>query len=401
MSVEPVHIADLGWVRYSQDLAEPIRVSFGSMHARHLVLVIVELDDGTIGIGETWTNFPAWACRERTLTLEEGLRPLVQGRQVGDVAAFTRDLLEELAPLARHWGAWGPVYQAVSGLDIALWDAVGRRERVSVAELVARSSGGAGRPVGEAVTVYASGLGPTHAVETAASAYAAGVRTLKLKVGFGFDTDAANLRALRSAYPDVAIAVDANQAWTLDEAVRYAPLLSEFACLWVEEPLVTEMAAPLACLAERLPCPIAFGENAYGLSILAELAGREAVAILQPDVTKTGGLSSALGVYDVADDYGLIVTPHFLGGAIGQAASAHLVAGRDPLGMIEMDANPNPFRQRALRSPLSVVDGALSVPVGPGLGVELDTEWLRHLLDARSSGSGADAVLAGEGAGRR
>lgn len=393
MSAEAARIADVGWVRYAHDLAEPVRLSFGSMRARHLVVVIVELDDGTIGVGETWTNFPAWAPRERALTLDEGLRPLVRGRQVGDVAAFTRDLLAELAPLARHWGAWGPVYQAVSGLDIALWDAVGRRERVSVAELVARSSGCAGGPPAEAVSVYASGLGPERVVETAAASYAAGVRTVKLKVGFGFETDAANLRALRRAYPDVAIAVDANQAWTVGEAMRYAPLLSEMACLWVEEPLATEMAAPLADLARRLPAPVAFGENAYGLPLLAELARREAVQILQPDVTKTGGVSTALGVYDVADDHGLRVVPHFLGGAIGQIASAHLVAGRDPGGLLEMDANPNPFRQRALRAPLAFGDGALSVPAGPGLGIELDVDWLRHLLVGRSSGTGVEAVL--------
>lgn len=393
MSIEAARIADLGWVRYAHHLAEPVQLSFGSMRARHLVVVVVELDDGTIGIGETWTNFPAWASSERTLTLDEGLRPLVRGREVDNVAAFTRGLLAELAPLARHWGAWGPVYQAVSGLDIALWDAVGRRERLSVAELVARSSGCADRPPAEAISVYASGLGPERAVEAAAAPYAAGVRTLKLKVGFDYETDAANLRALRCAYPDAGIAVDANQAWSVDEAVQYVPLLSEVACLWVEEPLATEMATPLADLARRLPAPVAFGENAYGLSILAELAEREAVQILQPDVTKTGGVSTALGVYDLAEDHGLRVVPHFLGGAIGQVASAHLVAGRDPGGLLEMDANPNPFRQNALRAPLLLVDGSLGVPGGPGLGIDLDVDWLHHLLVARSSGAGVSAVL--------
>lgn len=390
-----MHIADFGWVRYSQDLAEPIRVSFGTMTARHLVLVIVELDDGTLGIGETWTNFPAWAPSERTLTLDEGLRPLVQGREVGDVTAFTRDLLDELAPLARHWGAWGPVYQAVSGLDIALWDAVGRRAGVSVAELVAASSG-CGDAAVSPVSVYASGLGPTHPVETAARLYAAGVRTFKLKVGFGLETDSANLHELRRAYPDAAFAIDANQAWTLDEATRYAPLCADFACLWVEEPLATEMPGTLAELARQLPCPIAFGENAYGLAILSELARWEAVQILQPDVTKTGGISTALDVYAVADEHALTVAPHFLGGAVGQAASAHLVAGRDPDGLLEMDANPNPFRHNALRTPLSLAGGALSVPSGPGLGVDLDVDWLRHLLVSHSSGTGVEALLCGE-----
>lgn len=393
MWADTLHIADVGWVRYAQELAEPVRLSFGAMRARHLVAVIVELDDGTVGVGETWTNFPAWASRERTLTLDEGLRPLVRGRQVGDVSAFTRNLLAELAPLARHWGAWGPVYQAVSGLDIALWDAVGRREGVSVAELVGRASGRGGQPPAEAVSVYASGLGPDRVVETAAATYAAGVRTLKLKVGFGFETDAANLRTLRGAYPDAAIAVDANQAWTVDEAITYAPLLSEYDCLWVEEPLATEMSVPLVHLARKLPSPVAFGENAYGLSILEELAEQEAVKILQPDVTKTGGISSALAVYDVADAHELTVIPHFLGGAIGQVASAHLVAGREPGGLLEMDANPNPFRQRALRPPLTVVEGTLQVPPGPGLGIELDVDALRHLLVARSSGNGVSTLL--------
>src|SRR5204863_3499381 len=116
-----------------------------------------------------------------------------------------------------------------SAVDIALWDLKGQALGKSIAALLADAPQ-------ETVPVYASGLGPADVVAMARPYWEAGVRTLKLKVGFGDEVDRANLAALRAAYPDAALAVDANQAWDEAQALAFAPLLEEYACRWLEEP---------------------------------------------------------------------------------------------------------------------------------------------------------------------
>lgn len=361
-----MRVTGLRVIVLSAPLERPVRTSFGAMASRNSILVEVETDEGLTGIGESWCNFPSWAPVERRATLEQGIAPLLLGRDCGDPAAVTAALLRSLDRLALQWGARGPIYQAVSAVDIALWDILGQREGQPIYRLL-----GSGDAV-DALPVYASGLGPDEVVEMAAPLWRRGVRTLKLKVGFGLERDRANLEALRAAYPGAGIAVDANQAWEYDDAVAFAPLLEEFGCRWMEEPVAADRLEALGRLQRELPCPVAGGENYYGPAEFDHVLRAGALGLAQPDVGKTGGISQAAAICRHAVDLGVPYAPHFLGSAVGLVASLHLLAAIPGGTLMEFDANPNPLREALLNAPLEIVDGSVALPQGPGLGIRLD-----------------------------
>ena len=166
-----MRVTDLRVIVLAVPLEQPVRTSFGSMASRNGVLVEVETEDGLVGLGESWCNFPAWGPVERRATLEQGVRPLLLGQDASDPAAVTTDLLRRLNRLALQTGARGPIYQAVSAVDIALWDLKGQHEGQPIYQLL-----GAGETV-ESLPVYASGLGPDDPAALAAPLWHLGVRT--------------------------------------------------------------------------------------------------------------------------------------------------------------------------------------------------------------------------------
>jgi L-alanine-DL-glutamate epimerase-like enolase superfamily enzyme len=362
-----MRITDLRPILLSVPLARPVRTAFGTMTHRHAILVEVVTDEGLIGLGESWSNFPAWAPVERLATLAQGVKPLLIGQELDDPARVTRDLIARLEPVGRQWGARGPIFQAISAVDIALWDLHGKALGQPVRALLADDAA-------DQVPVYASGLGPADVVATARASWEAGVRTLKLKVGFGAATDRANLAALRAAYPGAALAVDANQAWTYEQARDMAPLLRAFACRWMEEPVPAEEVDALRRLRDDLPCPVAGGENYYGAREFGRVLAAGALGLAQPDVCKTGGITELVAICRAAHAAGIPYAPHYLGGAVGLTASLHVLAAL-PGGLImELDANPNPLREELLTTPPAPRDGMLAVPDGPGLGITLNPD---------------------------
>src|SRR5438034_7351654 len=100
-----MRVADLRPLLLSVPLARPVRTAFGAMTLRHAILVEVLTDDGLVGLGESWSNFPSWAPAERLATLEQGVKPLLVGQEADDVPAVTGRLLDRLEPVGRQWGA--------------------------------------------------------------------------------------------------------------------------------------------------------------------------------------------------------------------------------------------------------------------------------------------------------
>jgi len=175
--------------------------------------------------------------------------------------------------------------------------------------------------------------------------------------------------------------VDANQAWDLDTALAMAERLAVEAPVWLEEPLRADRPiAEWQRLAQASPVPLAAGENAIGTDAFAAIVKSGAIAVVQPDLAKWGGISGVLRVIDGIADAGLRYCPHYLGAGIGLLASAHLLAARGrPDGLLEVDSNENPLRS-ALCPPLARVEaGAIRLDSTPGLGVEPDLAALRAL----------------------
>lgn len=344
-------------------LEEPVTTSFGAMTHRYAILVRIETDSGPVGWGESWSNFPGWSPRERVYTIAEGLAPLLMGQDPRQIAWLHEKMMAGMSRLALQWGALGPVHQAISAVDIALWDLLGKEVGQPVCQLLG------GRPC--SVPVYASGLGRNDPVRLAVPLLDQGVTAVKLKVGFGPEIDLRNLTAVRECLgSERLLLTDANQAWDLRTAGQMLSLMSPFDPFWLEEPLPANQIAEMAELRRSTSIKVVAGENAYGRAGFRALLEARAVDFVQPDVCKTGGLTEARAVCQMAASYGVPYAPHYLGGAIGLVASLHLCASTPGFWRMELDVNPNPFRSELVGSVLTVRDGCLSVPDGCGLGVE-------------------------------
>ena len=231
-----------------------------------------------------------------------------------------------------------------------------------------------GSPGGASVAAYASGIGPDGVTEQAREAQEAGYRAFKLKVGFGEETDIRNLEALRRLLgPEAPIAVDANQAWSPEEAAEWSRTLDSYSPIWLEEPIAADHPTRVwAGLAEVSPIPLAGGENLCGGRDFHGAIDDGALAVIQPDVTKWGGISGCFPVATEALGAGRRFCPHHLGGGIGLVASAHLLAAVGGDGLLEVDSNPNPLREGLARPFPALSDGRLQLSEEPGLGVAVD-----------------------------
>ena len=347
----------------------PLVSSLGSRSFRTLCLVEVETEDGLIGLGESWTNFPHWGAAERHATLMHGIRPLIVGQNVSDVIGTHYRLFQQLERIGLQWGSPGAISQAISGVDLALWDLAGKRHKIPVYQLL-----GGGR---SHVPVYASGLGPIVDEDIIRRHRQMGINVFKLKVGFGLDQDIDQINRLRKLVgPSAHILVDANQAWTVREALTEISAMKPFQIDWIEEPVRADDFDAMATVVERSPIPIAAGENLYGRSQFASWSAHQALNIAQPDITKVGGLSEAWVIAQMVRSWHIPYAPHFLGSVIGLAATCHLFSAVPGGLWVELDSNPNALREE-IAEPLAVRDGLIAVPQDPGLGIRLKESTLK------------------------
>ncbi len=359
-------IVDLRAIVVRAPVEEPVRLSFGTLDHRLTVFVEVELANGMIGVGESWVNWPPWAHVERVTAYEEGLRPLLIGRDALQIGSIRRLLESRFSPMSRQAGAVGPMHQAISGVDLALWDLSGKITGKSVAELCG------GRR--STVPVYASSIGPGSQVESTCEALVdVGFSTVKVRVGFGRDTDRELLSKVRACTGDgFVIIADANRAWTLDEAREMADVLLEHGVSLIEEPLQDPTLVAIERLHDFTGLPVAMGENLYDEDEFLRFAESPAIGALQPDVTKNGGLSLVRAVGAIAATTGCTLMPHCYGGPLGFIASVHVMAGLGLDSPVEFPVGPSaPFWNMVDGQP-AIHDGIVEVGEGPGFGFGMD-----------------------------
>ncbi len=358
-------------------ISVPVQTSFGIMHDRPAVLVRMEDKEGAVGWGEIWCNFPAVGAEHRARLLESALAPILLRQAWTRPEQAFAAMTESLRVLAIQTGEPGPIAQAIAGADIALWDLLGRRLGQPLWKLL-----GGSREIG----TYASGLSPTEPEKLAAQKLAEGYRAFKLKIGFGLERDLANLRALRQLLGDATpLMVDANQAWSLDEALEMSAQLVDFKLGWLEEPIAADHSlADWKTLAARSPLPLAGGENMRGQAEFAAAIESGAFGVIQPDLGKWGGFSACVAVGRSALQAGRMFCPHWLGGGVGLVASMHLKAAVGGAGYVEVDSNPNPLRD-VLATPMPQVrEGKISLSDAPGLGVDPDFGAVKEYLRRHS-----------------
>jgi D-galactarolactone cycloisomerase len=348
----------------------PVVTSFGTMRDRPMALVRAEDTDGAVGWGEIWCNFPAVGAEHRARLVASVLSPLVEKQFFESPCEAFERVTEKTAVLAIQSGEPGPIAQVIAGMDMALWDLAARRTGQPLWRLLGGTS--------SAVRVYASGLNPDSPEKLARARHREGHRAFKLKVGFGAARDLANLKALRAELGDEAeLMVDANQAWTLEDALQCAPELARFHLQWLEEPLRADRPwSEWRALSDETAIPLAAGENLAGHAAFEAALQAGALGVVQPDTAKWGGFSGCVPVAKRVLEAGRRYCPHWLGGGIGLLASAHLLAAVGGDGMLEIDANDNPLRTLTCGPLGQVKDGTANLTDAPGLGTDPDLRTL-------------------------
>lgn len=343
------------------------------MTARNGLLIRIEDQDGAFGWGEAWCNFPPHANESRKHLLDRVIAPGLVGERFSHIGDVRIALEKKWARMALHVGEPGPFNHCFAGIDIALWDLVARREGRPLSALL--QEGPANR-----VKVYASTLDVARAPELAGELIDSGHRAFKLKVGLDPEVDQKLVRNVRNAIGDeFQILVDANQNWTMEEAVTAIGALSGAELTFVEEPILACAASDVwKELANRSSVPLAAGENINSLSGFEAHLENGALSFFQPDVAKWGGVSGCFEVGQKVRKRGAVYCPHYMGTAVGLAASLHLLAAVGGDGYVELDSNSNPLRTDLCDINLTVSQGRVSVPEGHGIGVIPDVDALRQ-----------------------
>jgi D-galactarolactone cycloisomerase len=367
---DPLRIARIDAAIYRVPLDTPVATSFGTMRDRPALLVKVTNADGAHGWGEVWCNWPASAAEHRIRLLTEDLADLVLSRTFASVPECFAFMSERVEIKALQSGEPGPYAQAIAGLDIALWDLAARRALKPLHALLAPASSGR-------VRAYASGIDIRAAERVIPACRANGYRDFKVKVGFGLKDEASRIGSLAAGLgPDERMAIDANQGWTLDQALSAVSDLDGVPLRWLEEPLrVDSPADAWRTLSERASMPLAGGENFLRHAAFDEAIQARHLGVIQPDAAKWGGVTGCFDVARATLAADLCYCPHFLGSGIGLAASAHLLAAAGGDGLLEIDVNPNPLRSELTADTWPVVNaGWISLPDAPGLGIEPDID---------------------------
>jgi len=353
-------------------LEKPVPMSFGLMTHRKSCLVHIETDEGIDGWGESFTNHPHWALEERKITIDKGLKPLVVGEDPLNINKLLNKMYNSLNIIGLQSGARGQFIQAMSGIDIALWDLKGKYHGLPIYEFL-------GGKIMDKAHVYASGLDPQNLEEQVRDGLACGIQSFKMKVGFGRENDIKSVEKLRSMLGnDKKIMLDANMAWNQTEALNMIKILKNYHIEWVEEPSRCDYPEEMAFIVDKSEVPIAGGENVYFRDGFRQAFNKNIFNIAQPDVTKTGGISEMACICKMASAWGKPWAPHFFGNGVGLAATLQVYAAISGGMVVELDANPNPLRTQLLKRPIDIINGMVTIPDGPGLGIDINEDLLKE-----------------------
>lgn len=357
-----IQIESLECVCVVTEITKPVVTSFGKMLKRPALFLRIKDRHGNAGYGEVWCNFPSAGATYRKDLLGEEIFSLVVGRNFHSPAECYSFLTSKLQVLKNQSGDIGAISQCIAGLDVACWDLVARRADLPIRKLFSRAS--------DVVPAYASGINPDGALEQMESARELGFNQFKLKVGFGMGRDTTNVEVFaKSLLPDETFMIDANQAWDVANALNASQRLQQFSPLWLEEPICADRPTKeWQTLKTSTIIPLAAGENFADKEAFHEALSADWIDVVQPDVCKWGGLTGCIEIGRQAVAAGKMFCPHSLGGGIALAASAELLAIVGGRGTVEIDSNPNPFRENLFTE--QPHNGLLHLGELPGLNID-------------------------------
>ena len=363
-------------------LPRPVAWSNVQVTEREFVFVWVDTESGVEGLGFTvGSRFPGGALPIQSI-IDHVLKPVLIGRDATEIERLWEDMYFRGLLL----GTRGALMRALSAVDIALWDALGKSTGRRLCDLLGRYR--------ETVPAYASG-GYYYDDDPAADLASLeeeiqrhvelGFRGVKIKVGrLSWEQDRRRVeRALELAGAEVRVAVDANHAWRdVASAIGDLRHIDDLGLWWIEEPFLPDQVAAAAQLADKLVTPLATGEIEAGRWAFRSIVESGAATILQADATVAGGVSEWLKICGMAASADVALAPHWM-----PYIHVHLAAASPAVLTVEYFHHATGVLnfEQLLERPLELVDGELAVPDAPGHGVQLDLEALERF------GAGAHA----------
>lgn len=355
-------------------LKQPVMDVSKADGSQDALLIRISTDEGITGIGEVDSLPPvikAIVDAPPSHAIATGLRALLIDE---DPLQIDR-LWDKMYRGSIYYGRRGPAIHAMSGIDIALWDIKGKYLGQSVAKLL----GGPHKP---AIRAYASTLMPDTPAETSATVAGLVERGFTaIKLGWGpwgkdADLDIALAKAAREAAGDkVELMFDIGLGWpNADHAIRQVRRLEAYRPYWVEEPLWPDDVDGYRKLADAVETRIACGEEDVTRWGFRELMDRTNVDVIQPDVTRVGGISETVRIAQQADLRGVAVVPHSWSTGIIKAASLAVIASMPNATFFEYCVQETALNQLLTVEQFPLVDGMVEIPDRPGIGVEIVDE---------------------------
>ena len=347
-----------------------VRLGVGRAVKRDAVVVKVTTESGLIGWGESHhARAPGSVAHLIATTLSQ----LVTGLDATNVVGVWDRIYGK--QLASH-GMGAGTAMAMSGIDMALWDIRGK----AVGWPLYRLLGGTSKPI----PAYAGGVSlgfqpPEKLVAEAQPLVAMGYKAVKLRLGDNPKDDLARVAAVRKHFgDDLVILTDANIGYDVAAARAVMPGLDAQGVGWLEEPFPPHDYRSYREARTFGRTPLAAGENHYTRFEFERLIAEGVVTIMQPDLSKTGGITEALRIAAMASAHKLPIHPHTSMTGLNMAASVHFLAAIDNGGYFEGDVSkPNRFRDELVSTPYTVgKDGCVRPLEAPGLGLEVDETFL-------------------------
>jgi L-rhamnonate dehydratase len=346
------------------------------------VLVRVHTDEGITGLGEIDSS-PAVAKAiieaPASHKICSGLAALLVGENPLEIGR----LWQKMYKGSLYFGRRGAAIHAISGVEIALWDIAGKAAGKPIHALL----GGARR---DRIKAYASTLMPGRPDDAARAVEAqmkAGFKAVKLgwgPLGQSAALDVALVAAARKAGgEDLDLMIDIGKGWqSAREGIDRARRMEEHRPYWIEEPFWPDDYAKYAALADAVATPIAGGEEETTLADFERLVEKGHVEIVQPDVTRAGGIAECLRIADYARRRGRRCVLHAWSTGIIKAATLHVLAAMEEAEYMEYCVQTTDLNQRLVTERFALMDGEVAVPGGPGLGIEIDEAALKEFAVA-------------------
>ncbi|MEM7117892.1 MAG: mandelate racemase/muconate lactonizing enzyme family protein [Chloroflexota bacterium] len=332
----------------------------GDMTHFEVVMALVSLADGTTGVGYTYTI--GLGGESIKLLIEQAIKPLLIGANARQIEKLWNGMWWKM----HYIGRGGLVSFAMSAVDVALWDLVGKQDGVPLWQLL----GG----FGNQVTPYAGGidlhLSQDGLVEQMLGYLDEGFTAVKMKVGQPrLKDDITRIKAVREAIgPDVTLMVDANMRWSVETAVRAARQMIPYDVYWLEEPTIPDDVEGHARIAQEGGVPIATGENLHTIYEFKNMIENGRIAFPEPDVSNIGGITNWMRVAKLAYAHNLPVTTHGV-----HELHLHLLAAVPNPSFLEVHSFG---LERFILNRPEIVNGNMIAPNLPGHGVAFDWEAL-------------------------